>query len=152
MSKASLTIGAQALTPLCNQNFLASHELSHQVFKKKMDRHTIYNAIRIIAMQCTYISTNFLQRFVYSQDRFLNFNDHKMNQSCVCVCCATIRMMLSVSPVILQRFTILDKSFGLSFPGVATSKYWIQGYFCPVMFHLLLTVLSRLEFTQTNLW
>jgi hypothetical protein len=67
-----------------------------------------------IAIQRTNISTTVLQRFVYSHEWCAIYKGRKMNRSSKCVRCATMRLLLNVSHVILQRFTMHDLSSSIS--------------------------------------
>lgn len=82
-----------------------------------MEKHIIQtrlNAIQIIAMQHTDISKYVLQRLVYSQERCTIFKDRIIYCSCLCICCATIRLLLTVCHATLQRFTIIARLIGFS--------------------------------------
>ena len=48
------------------------------------------------------------------------FKGRKMNRSCLTVCFATMRLLLNVSHVILQRFTIIARFIGFNLPSFAT--------------------------------
>lgn len=87
--------------------------------------HTRPNAIHIFALQRTNISTDVLQIFVYSQERCMIFKDRMINCSCLCVCCATMRLLLKMSNVILQ-FYYHCKFYRFQFPCFAISVYWIK--------------------------
>lgn len=67
--------------------------------------HTLQNATQIIEMQSTNIGTNVLQRSTYLQDRCTIFKDHEINSSCLCLCCATMKLLLKMTLVILPRYT-----------------------------------------------
>ena len=93
---------------------------------KILDMHKIQtrpNAIKIIAMQRTNISTNVLQHFVYSQEWCTIYQGRMMNRSCLCFCFATMRLLLNVSHVILQRFTIIARFISFNLPCFATTIY-----------------------------
>lgn len=66
---------------------------------------TLQNANQIIEMQSTNIGTNVLQRSTYSQDRCTIFKDHEINSSCLCLCCAPMKLLLKMTLVILPRYT-----------------------------------------------
>ena len=77
-----------------------------------VDMHTIQmrpNAIKIIAMQRTTVRTNVVQRFVCSHEWCTIFKGRKTSRSCLCVCCATMRLLLNMLHVIVQRFTIIAR-------------------------------------------
>ena len=67
------------------------------------------NAIKIIAMQRTTVRTNVVQRFVCSHEWCTIFKGRKTSRSCLCVCCATMRLLLNMLHVIVQRFTIIAR-------------------------------------------
>ena len=67
-----------------------------------------------IAIQRTNIRTSVLQRFACSQEWCTIYKGRKMNRSCKCVRCATMRLLLNVSHVILQRFTLHEWSSSIS--------------------------------------
>ena len=76
------------------------------------DMHNIQmrpNAIKIIAMQRTTVRTNVVQRFVCSHEWCTIFKGRKTSRSCLCVCCATMRLLLNMLHVIVQRFTIIAR-------------------------------------------
>lgn len=107
----------------CMRFNLWSHQVSLKYWTCMHTIQTQPNAIEIIAMQRTNIySTNFLQSFVYSQERCTIFKDSKIHWSCLCVCYTTMRLFLNVSNVILKRSTI-NVSVLFQFPCFATSVY-----------------------------
>lgn len=82
---------ARALTLVACVSVAASSLL------KTVGMHVIQmrpNAIQIITMHRTSISTNVLQSLVNLQGLSTIFNGRKMNRSCLCVCFATIRLLL----------------------------------------------------------
>lgn len=102
---------------------LWSHQVSLKYWTCMHIIQTQPDAIGIIAMQRTNIyNTNFLQSFVYSQERCTIFKDSKIHWSCLCVCYTTMRLFLNVSNVILKRSTI-NVSVLFQFPCFATSVY-----------------------------
>ena len=91
-----------------------------------VDMHTIQmrpNAIKIIAMQRTTIRTNTVQRFVCSHEWCTIFKGCKTSRSCLCVCCATMRLLLNMLNIIVQRFTIIARFISFNLPCCATSMY-----------------------------
>lgn len=66
--------------------------------------------VQIIEMQRKNINTNVLQHLCTRI-----FKCRKINHSYLCVCCATIRLLLNLSNGILQRFTIIARFIGFSF-------------------------------------
>ena len=71
------------------------------------------NAIQIIAMQ--HIKHSY-ERLVYSKEWCTIFKGRKMNRSCLCVCFATVKLLLNVSDVILQCFTINAQFIRVNLP------------------------------------
>lgn len=100
---------------------------------KIVDVHTIQtrpNATQIITMQHTNISMNILQRFVLSQEWSTIFKGRKMNRSCLCACFATLRLLLNVSHVILERFTIIARFISFNLQWFAISIYTLYKHLC----------------------
>ena len=84
-----------------------------------IDMHNIQmrpNAIKIIAMQRTTVRTNVVQRFVCSHEWCTIFKGRKTSRSCLCVCCATMRLLLNMLYVIVQRFTIIARLISINLP------------------------------------
>ena len=76
-----------------------------------------------IALGLTIVSTSIVQRCVYSQEWCTNFWGRKMIRILRCECCATIRMLLDVWYVILQRCTTFARLLGTlptSIPCIST--------------------------------
>ena len=72
--------------------------------------HAHYSdAIKIIAMQRKIVRTNVVQRFVCSHEWCTIFKGRKTSRSCLCVCCATMRLLLNMLHVIVQRFTMISQ-------------------------------------------
>ena len=102
---------------------------------RKVDMHTIQmrpNAIKIIAMQHTTVRTNVVQRFVCSHEWCTIYKGRKTSRSCLFVCCATMRLLLNMLHVIVQRFTIIFIARFISFnlPCCATSMYTMYKHLC----------------------
>ena len=62
------------------------------------------------ALGLTIVSTSIVQRCVYSQEWCTNFWGRKMVRMLRCECCATMRLLLDVWHVILQRCTTVEHS------------------------------------------
>ena len=58
------------------------------------------------------LSTSIVQRCVYSQEWYTNFWGRKMIRMLRCECCATMRLLLDVWHVILQRCTTVARLLG----------------------------------------
>ena len=98
-----------------------------------VDMHTIQmrpNAIKIIAMQRTTVRTNVAQRFVCSHEWCTIFKGRKTSRSCRCVCCATMRLLLNMLHVIVQRLTIIARFISFNLPCCATSMYTMYKHLC----------------------
>lgn len=59
-----------------------------------------------------------------------DFKGRKMNISCLFVCLSTMRLLLIVSHVILQRFAIITRFFGLILSWLATGIYNLHKHLC----------------------
>ena len=110
------------------------------------------NAIKILAMQRTTVRTNVVQRFVCSHEWCTIFKDRKTSRSCLCVCCATMRLLLNMLHVIVQRFMIIARFISFNLPCCATSMYTMykhlcfdHGCCCTQYFHFLLGLLFTLR-------
>lgn len=116
-SRSPFTIGTRALyNTLLSEWFSFARALAYVArclafglvvassLLKLVDMHTIQmrpNAIQIIAVQRMNICTNVFH-FVYSQEWITIYKDRKINSSCLCVCFATMRMLLNVSYAIVE--------------------------------------------------
>lgn len=110
--------------------FVVSQSLLKKTFQTRQ------NTIRIIAVQN--INTTDLQRFVYSQERCKIYKDHNINCSCCCVCCATMRLLLNVFHVNLQRFNIIATFIDFSFHALPLIFTGYRFIFVPLYFRLYL--------------
>lgn len=107
--KDPFTIGARATYNILRSEcfnfaraltFVACVSVAASSLLKTVGMHFIQmrpNAIQIITMHRTNISTNVLQSLVYLQGFCTIFNGRKMNRSCLWVCFATMRPLLDLS-------------------------------------------------------
>lgn len=58
------------------------------------------------------------------------FKGCKMNCSCLCVCCTTMRLLLNVFHLILQHFTVIAQFINFYLPCFATNIYALYKYLC----------------------
>lgn len=74
----------------------------------------------------TLVRTSYSVRFGYSYD----FKGRKMNRNCLYACFAIMRLLLNLSHVILQGFTIIARLISFNLPCFVTSTYTPYKHLC----------------------
>ena len=113
---------------LCDPAFWQSHDGSPTLHELSLPLHAIFRSPAVasdfwsmfeiqrrlcatlsITLGLTIVSTSIVQRCVYSQEWCTNSWGRKMIRMLRCECCATMRLLLDVLHVILQRCTTVAR-------------------------------------------